>query len=107
MSNKYANGTPVLEELLELGEGQLMNLIADFAIERRAHPGVGNFPELEEYLNTAALSESAKKLGGYMLGIISADQAGPNIAAVGEWYLDATEHEKQQAKILFKREPAA
>jgi hypothetical protein len=107
MRNKYSGNTPVLEQLLEPGEGQLMNLIASFAVERRADPATERWPELEDYLNTATLSESAKKLGAYMLGTKSGDEVGPNIAAVGEWYIDATENEKQQSRILFRQEPAA
>lgn len=96
--------TPILDPLLEPGEGGLMNICGDYALEIRRSEDKSEWMPLINYLNDPSnnLSKQAVKLGLYMIGYYIRDDVGNNIADVGDWYIEACENEKKNVKILFK-----
>jgi hypothetical protein len=99
MAIDYSTTTPILDKLLEPGEGGIINIVAEFAPEYKKSPGMPEWQKLVDYLSSGEVSEVARDLGLYMLGQKEVD---PKIAAVGDWYLQAAENEKRLSKVLFK-----
>ena len=100
METDYSITTPILDKLLEPGEGGIINLVAEFAPEFKKSPDMPEWRKLVEYLTSGEVSEVARDLGLYMLG--EKPVVDPKIAAVGDWYLQAAENEKRLSKVIFK-----
>jgi len=91
----------VLDPPLEPGEGMLMNIVADYSYQYRICSDKSEWSFLVNYLNNDDISESARLLGLYMIGELSAFETSEMIAGVGDWYQLASENEKKNSKRLF------
>ena len=96
------NRFTVLDPPLAPGEGLLMNIVADYAHDYRNSPNKSEWIDLINYLNSSEVSESARLVGLYMLGELSAFETSDMVQGFGDWYLMATENEAKNRAILFR-----
>lgn len=102
-----ANNPPILKNGLLPGEGGLMNLVAQCALEvRQSHDKTPWQPLIAYLYDPEEVSQVARNLGLVMLGEKAPTEVSPDEAQMAEWFIDAVENEKRLAKVLFKNEPS-